>query len=290
MNNILIVGCGDIGRRVAGLSAAAGSTIRGVVRSPERAAGLHQLGIHPVIANLDDPETLQGLPTAGALVYYFAPPPGGGIADTRVRNFCAAIAPGSEPARIVYMSTSGVYGDCEEEVTEATPPNPQTARGKRRLDAETVFREWGQARGVVVVILRVTGIYGPGRLPVSQLAAGQPLLREEEAAYTNRIHAVDLARVCVAAAEKGEDGEIFNVSDGHPTTMTHYFTCVARLLGYPPPRQVDREEARHAMSPLMFSYMTESRRMSNRRMLERLGITLRYPDLAAGLEACRQEE
>ena len=281
----LIIGCGDIGRRVARLARVEGAAVHGLVRSPDKGAELAKLGIRPVIANLDDPATLADLPTGGAVVFYFAPPPGGGFADPRVRTFCAAIPAGREPVRVVYMSTSGVYGDSDgETVTEETPPAPQTSRGKRRLDAEEAFRAWGRERGVPVVILRVTGIYGPGRFPVSQLAGGQPVLREELAPLTNRIHQDDLARICLAAAAKGEDGDIYNVSDGHPTTMTHYFTAVADHLGLPRPRQVSLEEAQQVMSPLMLSYMGESRRMDNTKMLEKLGIQLLYPNLEAGLK------
>jgi nucleoside-diphosphate-sugar epimerase len=286
---IFIVGCGDIGRRVARHCLEEGASVSALVRSPEKGAALEDLGIRTVVADLDDPTTLTGLPTAGATLFYLAPPPGGGHLDPRVRNFCAAIAPGAEPVRVVYMSTSGVYGDCGDAlVTEETPANPQTARGKRRLDAETVFREWGRERGVPVVILRVTGIYGPGRLPVTQLTSGQPVLEERLASFTNRIHADDLARVCLAAAERAEDGDIFNVSDGHPGTMTEYFNAAADLLGLPRPRQVSWEEAQQVMSPLMFSYVSESRRTDNRKMLEKLGVTLRYPTLAEGIPACRE--
>ena len=285
-DTIVIIGCGDIGKRVARLALAEGAVVHGLVRSPEKAAELEKLGIRPIIGKLDAPETLTNLPTGGAVLFYFAPPPGGGNVDPRIRNFCSAIPPGEGPRTLVYMSTSGVYGDSGgEPVTEDTPPDPQTARGKRRLDAETAFREWGKKCNVPVVILRVTGIYGPGRYPVSQLAGGQPVLREELAPLTNRIHQDDLARVCLAAAAKGEDGDIFNVSDGHPTTMTHYFNAAADLLGYPRPRQVSLEEARTVMSPLMLSYMSESRRMDNSRMLRKLGIRLLYPDLEAGLRS-----
>jgi len=287
---IFIVGCGDIGRRVAQRYLEEGASVSALVRSPEQAAALEALGIRTVVADLDDPTTLTALPTAGATLFYFAPPPGGGHLDPRVRNFCAAIAPGHEPARVIYISTSGVYGDCGDTlVTEETPPDPRTARGKRRLDAETAFGEWGRKRGVPVVILRVTGIYGPGRLPVNQLTSGQPVLDERLASLTNRIHADDLVRVCLAAAERGEDGDIFNVSDGHPGTMTEYFNAAADLLGLPRPRQVSWEEAQQVMSPLMFSYVSESRRLDNRKMLEKLGVTLRYPTLAEGMPACRQE-
>ena len=287
MDNVLIVGCGDIGKRVAGLAMAEGAGVSALVRSAEKGQKLEELGIRAVAGNLDDPSSLGTLPTRGALVFYFAPPPGGGNLDTRMRSFCASIEPGNEPRRVVYMSTSGVYGDCGDAVvTEETPPNPQTARAKRRYDAETVLGEWGRAREVDVVILRVTGIYGPGRLPVTQLADGQPLLEERLSPPTNRIHAEDLARVCIAAAEKGEDGDIFNVSDGQVGTMTQYFNAVADLLGYPRPRQVSLEEAHRVMSPLMLSYIAETRRMDNGKMLKKLGIKLLYPTLEEGLKAC----
>lgn len=286
MENILIIGCGDTGKRVARLALEKNAAVWALVRAEQGGALIEELGVRTFHGNLDDPLSLAGLPTRGRIVFYFAPPPGGGITDPRMRAFCAAIAPGEEPCRVIYLSTSGVYGDCGgDTVTEDTPPNPETARAKRRLDAETSLRRWGVERGVAVVILRVTGIYGPGRLPLSQLASGQPVLNEDESPFTNRIHAEDLARVCIAAAERGEDGDIFNVSDGQATTMTHYFNAVADLLGLPRPSQVSMEKARQVMSPLMLSYMGESRRMSNSKMLAKLGITLLYPDLAAGLRA-----
>lgn len=286
MERVFIVGCGDIGKRVARLAMAEGAEVTALVRSEESAAKLKDLGIGTVEGHLDDPESLVGLPTQGAVVFYFAPPPGGGITEPRVRAFCAAVRPGDEPAKVVYISTSGVYGDCGDvAVTEDTPPNPQTARAKRRFDAETVFRAWGAERGVPIVILRVTGIYGPGRLPLQQLTAGQPVLLESEASFTNRIHSDDLARVSMAAAERGGDGDIFNVSDGNPGTMTEYFNACADALGLPLPRQVTMEEAKKVMSPLMLSYVTESRRMDNAKMLRKLEVKLLYPTLQEGLKA-----
>lgn len=286
MKRVFIIGCGDIGKRVALLAMAEGAEVTALVRSEERAAKLKELGIGAVEGNLDDAASLSGLPTRDAVVFYFAPPPGGGITEPRVRAFCVAIRPGDEPAKVIYLSTSGVYGDCgDAEVTEETPPNPQTARAKRRYDAETAVRAWGEERGVPTVVLRVTGIYGPGRLPLQQLASGQPVLREEEASFTNRIHSEDLARICMAAAERGENGDIFNVSDGNPGTMTEYFTACADALGYPRPRRVTMEEAKKVMTPLMLSYVTESRRMGNAKMLRKLGIKLLYPTLQEGLKA-----
>ncbi|WP_432821154.1 SDR family oxidoreductase [Trichloromonas sp.] len=288
---VLIVGCGDIGRRVGQLLLAAGHEVTGLVRSEESSAPLAGVGIRPLVADLNDPEELQNLPVAGALVFYFAPPPGGGITDPKVRNFCAAATGAKAPKRLVYISTSGVYGDCGGAlVTEETPANPQTSRAKRRYDAEQALRQWGEAQGVEVVILRVTGIYGPGRIPVFRLQDGHPLLCLEESPPTNRIHADDLAQVCVAAAEKGAAGEIFNVSDGHPSTMTEYFLAIAEQVGLPRPPLISMAEAKEVMTPLMLSYLTESRRMDNSRMLNRLGVRLRYPTLAEGLKASLEQE
>jgi nucleoside-diphosphate-sugar epimerase len=238
---------------------------------------------------LDDPATLQGLPTRGAGVIYLAPPPGGGHEETRVRAFCAAIPQGEEPAKVVYISTSGVYGDCAgASVDEKTEPNPQSARGKRRLHGERLFQSWGKERGVEVVVLRVTAIYALDRLPVMQLKSGQPVLREEESHPTNRIHADDLSRICLAALERGKDGEVYNVSDGSCGTMTGYFNAAADALGLPRPAQVTMEEARRVMTPLMISYFTESRVVDSRKMLEQLGVTLLYPDLESGLKGAKK--
>ena len=281
MEHLFIVGCGAIGRRVAALAVARGDVVctlnRGVAGVP---------GVCHFTADLNEPDSLQGLPTRGAGVIYLAPPPGGGYEETRVRAFLDTIPPGGEPAKVVYISTSAVYGDCGGAVvTEETEPDPGTSRGKRRLHGERLFAAWGREQGVPVVILRVTAIYAADRLPVSQLTGGQPVLREEESQPTNRIHADDLSSICLAALDRGEDGEIFNVSDGSPSSVTAYFNAAADRLGLPRPAQVTMEEARRVMTPLMISYFSEARIVDNRRMLERLGITLRYPDLASGLKA-----
>lgn len=281
MEHLLVIGCGAIGRRVASLALERGMKVCTFNRS--EAAPLE--GVTHRAGNLDEPQTLAGLPTRGAGVIYLAPPPGGGIEDTRMRNFLAGIGAGWVPEKIVYISTSGVYGDHGSEVvTEETEAAPQTARGKRRLHAERILQQWGLEHGVPVVVLRVTGIYAPDRLPVSQLTTGQPVLREEEALPSNRIHADDLSRICLAALDRGPDGAIYNVSDGAPSTMTTYFNAAADRLGLQRPRQVTMEEARKVMTPLMISYFSEGRIVDNGKMLRELGITLLYPNLEAGLK------
>ncbi len=285
--SVFIAGCGDVGARVARLWVARGSRVAALARSAESAARLSRLGVEPVRGDLDDPGSLRGIPSRGALLYYLAPPPDAGESDPRARAFLAAIPPGEEPAKAVYMSTTAVYGDNGGAwVTEETPAVPASARGKRRLDAEGAFLAWGRERGAPVVILRASGIYGPGRLPVVAVRSGAPVVREAEAPWTNRIHADDLAAVCVAAAERGRDGAVYNVADGSPGSITQYLNAVADLLGLPRPPEVTMEQARRTLSPGMLSYLSESRRLDVRRMREELGVTPRYPDLAAGLPSC----
>ena len=168
-------------------------------------------------------------------------------------------------------------------VTEQSPTEPTSAMGKRRLDAEQLFQDFGRKHDIPVVILRVSGIYGKGRLPLMQINQGQPLLKDELARPSNRIHVDDLVQVCLAALEKGND--IYNVSDGHPASMTAYFNACADALHKPRQPQIGLEEARQVMPPLLFTYFMESRVVDNRRMLEELGISLRYPDMLSGIAA-----
>lgn len=287
MPAVLIIGCGDVGRRVAAGERAAGETVTALVRSAYSAARLDALGLHVTRGDLDNPQTLTGLPTRDARVYYFAPPPSSGTTDPRLRNFLATIAPSVLPARIVLISTSGVYGNCHGEwVAEERPPRPDTDRARRRLDAEQQLRAWGEAHAVPVVMLRVPGIYGPGRLPEKRLRGGESVLCEEESPWSNRVHIDDLTRACLAAGERGRPGAVYNISDGHPTTMTDYFNHVADALGMERPPQITLAQARTELSEGMRSYLAESKRLDNRRMREELGVEPRYPDLEQGLAAC----
>jgi nucleoside-diphosphate-sugar epimerase len=284
MKKIVIAGCGYIGTRVARIWKETGAEVTCLVRSPEHQAALVSEGFTTRSCSFDDPTDIPALDVAGCIVYYLVPPPGGGITDPRARLFLTAISGSAPPARIIYMSATSVYSEKDGGiVTESSTTIPSTAMGKRRLDAEHTFLQYGAVAGVPVLILRVSGIYGPDRLPLMQISQGQPLLREEESGPGNRIQADDLARLCCAAAEKGMDGDIFNVSDGHPSSMTTYFNACADVLGYPRQPQVTMDEARRVMSPLMFSYVSESRVVDNTRMREQLGVSLQYPTIAEGL-------
>lgn len=291
MATTLVIGCGYIGKRIARLALERNDTVAVLVRDPEKGTEMEHAGAQVFSGNLDRPDSFPPLPTTGATVHYLVPPIGGGSIDTRVRIFCASIQRGQEPAKVIYMSTSGVYGDCGGAVvSEDSPANPQTSRARRRLDAENYLLSWGRETGVAVVILRVPGIYGPGRVPLAQIESGNPVLRENESPLTNRIHADDLAQVCLAAAERGGSGDIFNVGDGQCSTMTGYFNAVADEFGLMRPSQVSREVAPQLMNPLILSYFSESRCLDTTKMRKKLGVTLRYPTLEEGLKACRGPE
>ncbi len=311
VTDVLIVGCGDIGERVGRLERAEGRSVVGLVRSDRSARRLRAVGIQPITGDLDNLTAVNNLPVKSALVYYFAPPPGTGVTDPRLEAFVSILDPSRLPTCVVLISTTGVYGDCDGEwVSEERPPKPQADRARRRLAAEITLRSWSISSGVPIVILRVPGIYGPGYLPEERLRAGEPVLREDESPFSNRIHADDLARICVVAARRAGSGTavgakllnrvvfapenvssretvaLYNVSDGHPTTMTDFFYRVADFLGIPRPPAITREEARSRLGEGMLSYLAESKRIDNRRMREELGVELMYPDLAAGLPSC----
>ena len=204
----------------------------------------------------------------------------------RMRNWLAALGT-ARPAKIVAISTTGVYGDVGGGwVTEDTPLAPKADRAWRRVDMETVLREWGRLHAVPVVVLRVPGIYSCERLPLERLRKGLPVLNEDEAGYTNRIHADDLAAVAVHAMQHAPADSVYNVTDGHPSTMTEYFNTIADHFGLPRPPQISLAEAKSQVSAGMLSYLLESRRISNARLLEELGVTLQYPELRAGLRDC----
>jgi len=245
----------------------------------------------PIRGDLDAVDTLQDLSVHNALVYYFAPPPRSGETDPRMTNFLESISNDALPVHLLYISTSGVYGDTGGDwVTEDSPLNPKTDRSKRRVDAERQVREWASDSGVPYTILRVPGIYGPGRLPIDKVKSGRPVLREEDAPYSNRIHADDLARICVDAVTDGEPNEIYNISDGNPGSITEYYFAVADLLGVDRPPTISLEEAREQFSPMLLSFLEESKRLDISKIRDRLGYEPRFPSLVKGLQASLRVE
>ncbi len=283
MNGAFIIGCGGLGLALGAALRARGIPVRGLRRNA--AEQLRAAGIEPVIADLDQPLPPDTLAVGGGTVFYFAPPPTQGEEDPRMARVLEALAE-APPSKLIYLSTSGVYGDCQGAwVDETAEVRPSTARARRRLNAEQRLLDWAGTTGTTGVVLRVGGIYGPGRLPVKRIREGLTLVCPEEAPYSNRIHIHDLVRACLAGAARGESGAHYNVADGQPTTMTDYFYQVADHFGLPRPPCVPLSQAREALSPAMLSYVSESRRLVTRRMREELGIVPDFPDLPSGLAA-----
>jgi nucleoside-diphosphate-sugar epimerase len=286
-DKVFISGFGDIGQRVAALHLQRQDQVYALIRSQEKADPWSGTGIRAVIGDLDNVSTLNTLPARPRVLYYFAPPPSHGCTDPRLAHLLSALRPPQYPQKVVLLSTTAVYGDCQGcWVTENTPAQPQNDRGKRRLHAENQLMSWSNQTGVDVVILRVGGIYGPQRLPIERLKQGLPILKEALSPYTNRIHEDDLANICVLAADRAPSGATYNVSDGKPGTMSRYFKDIARALDLPPPPEVDMEEAKTVLSAGMLSYLQESRRIDNRKLITDLGVALKYPDFERGLAAC----
>lgn len=283
---MLIVGCGYLGQRIAKRAQQGGVPVRGVVRSETSAAHLDELDIDSLCVDTDHQRLPPGS-TQGEDVYYLAPPPPEGERDTAMQHFLEGLVESGQPRRILYVSTTGVYGDCHGEwVEETRPAHPQVDRARRRWHAEQLLRQWREESGGELVILRVAGIYGPGRLPLARLKKHLPMVAEADAPWTNRIHVDDLVETCLRGMQRGVDGELYNACDGKPGNMTDYFNRVADLAGLPRPPVIDLEQAAEALSPGLLSYLAESRRLSNRKMREQLEVELRYPSLDEGLPAC----
>jgi nucleoside-diphosphate-sugar epimerase len=288
VERLLIIGCGDIARRALP-ELRSRYRVTALVRSREPA--LAASGIELVEGDLDRPESLVPLAGRAERVAHLAPPPGDGSVDARTRNLIAALAPRGRgamlPQRFLYLSTSGVYGDCAGEwVDEGRPPRPGTDRARRRLAAERAIGDWGERNEVEVVILRVPGIYAPDRLPLDRLIRGTPALAAEEDVYTNHVHADDLAAIVVAALQTGRG--IYNASDDDPMKMGEFFDLVADRAGLARPPRVSRDEAERRVPKELFSFMSESRRLVNKRMKEELGVRLRYPTVADGVPMTAQ--
>lgn len=281
---LLIVGCGDIGLRVLRL-------VRGRFRvlaltsTAARIPLLRAAGAVPLLGDLDDAASLGRLAALADSVLHLAPPPAHGAADTRTRNLLRALARGARVRRLVYASTSGVYGDVGgATIDETRALYPATERAIRRVDAEARVRHYGRALGVCVSVLRVPGIYALDRAggdPRERLRRGVPLLDDADDVFTNHIHADDLARACAAALWRGAPQRVYHACDSSQTKMGEYFDGVADAFGLPRAPRLTRAQAGRVLSPVQMSFLAESRRLDNRRLRQELLVRLRYPTPAA---------
>lgn len=279
---ILIVGCGDVGLRIAALLKDR-FTLLGTVRDPDRQDVLRAAGVIPLLADLDRPDSLWRLRGLAPAVIHLAPPTETGVRDLRSRHLIGVLG---RPKRMVYISTSGVYGDCAGAIIDETrTPDPVTPRAQRRLDAERTLRSWAKTTRVHLSILRVPGIYASQRLPLQRLRDRSPTLLAAEDVYTNHIHADDLARIAVLALWRGSPQRIYHACDDSKLLMGDYFDLIADYHGLPRPPRVNRLQLAEVASPSRYSFMQESRRLQNIRLKRELAFTLCYPRIEDGLRA-----
>lgn len=287
---VLIVGCGDVGVRVV-RELPARVRVLALTSSPARVPALRSLGVTPIVGDLDRPVTLRRLAGLADRVVHLAPPPtdraAARLTDPRTAGLLRALRLRAAPRVIVYGSTTGVYGDCRGDwVDETRQLAPATDRAHRRVHAEQQLRAFGRVSGARATILRIPGIYAPDRptgTPRERLLRGTPALRTADDVYTNHIHADDLARAVVAACWRGRAQRVVHASDDSDLRMGDYFDYAADLYGLPRPPRISRDEARERLSPMLLSFMSESRRLVNQRLKEELRVRLRYPTVAIGL-------
>ena len=284
---VLIVGCGDVGLRILPLLQDGLGGLRPKFRvfaltsHADRCTELRAAGAFPVVADLDQPASLVRLAGLATRIIYLAPPASHGTIDQRSRRLAAVLC---SRCQMVYVSTSGVYGDCGGAVIDETRQvRPNNLRAVRRVDAEQVWRKWACRTGSRLSILRVPGIYANNRLPTERLKNGTPALLQEHDVYTNHIHADDLAQLIVAALWHASPNRVYHAVDDSNLLMGDYFDQVADHFNLPRPPRLPRAELETQVSPMMLSFMSESRRMSNRRIQQELGYQLRFPTVADAL-------
>ncbi|OIR08922.1 RmlD substrate binding domain protein [mine drainage metagenome] len=283
MERMLIIGCGDVARRTIRLLGK-NYRIYALIRNGMQRDGLRTEGVFPIMGDLDNRQSLSRITGLADIVLHLAPPPNSGSTDVRTRHLLAALAKGRRPRQLIYISTSGVYGDCGGAwVGETHIVNPQSARAQRRVDAELQIRHWARVNGVRASVLRVPGIYAEDRLPLERLRAGMPAIAADEDSYTNHIHADDLARIIVAALHRGRSNRVYHASDDGAMKMGDYFDVVADAYHLPRPQRISRAEAPRAIPESMLSFMNESRRLKNSRMKQELQVRLNYPTVRNAL-------
>jgi nucleoside-diphosphate-sugar epimerase len=284
MRRLLIIGCGDVALRAIPSLLAHHYRIFALVRDAAGCAGLRKLGVTPILGDLDDRASLARIAGLADAVLHFAPPANTGKHDLRTRNLLGVLSRSALPKRLVYISTSGVYGDCGSAwVSETHPLNAQTARAQRRVDAEIQIRSWGKRTGVHISILRAPGIYAADRLPLERLQKGTPCILDAEDSFSNHIHADDLARIAVAALHRAKPCRVYHASDDSQMKMGDYFDTVADAFCLPHPPRLPRAEVERAVPAIQWSFMNESRRLINTRMKRELRVQLRYPDVRCAL-------
>lgn len=283
---VLIIGCGYVGIPLGATLAGQGHEVTGLRRSAAAAAELRAAGIQPVQADVSDPAALAVLPPQYDRVVFCAAASGGAPEDYRrtylegIRNVLNWLAP-RPPRRLVYTSSTGVYAQNDGSVvTEDSPAQAATPAAEVLLATEQELLTAARDRNFPAVILRLSGIYGPGRgYWLRQFLAGEARLEGDGRRVLNMIHRDDVVGAILAALERGQPGRIYNVTDDEPVTQRDLFAWLARTLNRPLPPSLPAE------SPVSRRRGLTSKRVSNARLRTELGWTPRYPTFREGFLA-----
>lgn len=279
----LIIGCGDVGMRLLPhlIDRFRVFAVTSQGANSERFAQLRAAGAIPVFADLDRPDTIRRLAGLAKFIVHLAPPRAEGDADIRTQHLVAILP---EKAHLVYISTTGVYGDCGgAQFDETKSLNPNNARAKRRVSAENLLRSWARRRSGALSILRVPGIYAANRLPLERLRKATPALIACEDVYTNHIHAEDLAKLIKLAMFRARTNRVYHAVDDSDMKMADYFDQIADHFQMPRAPRLPRIELEKSVSPMLLSFMSESRRLLNQRVKTELGANLNFPTVAHAL-------
>ena len=281
--SIVVAGAGYTGQRL--LKLLTGKSSRVVALS--KASNLTLPGVESIQIDFDSESPNRIEVGKNSRVCYFVPPGSDNAPEARIKRLFENVLD-RLPVRVVLISTTGVYGNCDGGwVDETWPLNPQTDRALQRFMVEKYCSSWAERHGVSLAILRVAGIYGPGRVPTERLRQGFVLPKSQSGGFSNRIHVDDLAAIC-AAGLAGDATGAFNVSDGHPLRYRDYFDLVAEVWDLPKAEEDGENASGNSISPKMRSYLRESRKIVNRKLLESFSIELQYPHPRQGLIACRE--
>lgn len=288
--HIKIIGCGYIGRKISKLLAVSGIQPDCFVRTEESLRICKKETYQALQFDLDknnlqlDTDVLCGF--SDSAIVYLVPPPPNGLQDTRIQNFLLMLRSLKlPPAKIVLISTTGIYGDCKGAwIDEDQQVNPQADRAHRRLSAERQLKEYCKKIKIPCIIFRVPGIYAADKLPIKRITSAEPIVSADDSGFTNRIHADDLSAFCVEALTCDVKAGVYNCCDGHPSTMNDYFIKVADAMALQRPVEISLQQARKELSPGMLSYLAESKRISNKKLLKNFTTRFKYPDLHAGLQ------
>lgn len=285
MKCIVIIGYGQLGAKICKQHLNLSDQVHTVCRSELTPLNSQH---SPIQADLDELSSPLPLPESIDCLYYYAPPGDTDLTDQRLKHFLE-LHKHLHIHHIVYISTSGVYGDSKGEwITEETQPNPKADRAKRRLDAEQQLITFSKEHSTPVTILRCAAIYSSKTVNSTRITANtKPVIKASQAPFTNRIHLDDLTQVCLSAMQQvPEEYEIYNVSDGHPSTTTEHAWLLNDLAGIERNQEISLDKADQYYSPAYMSYLNESKRLDISKLKQQLKPVFEFEECSDGIKQC----